>query len=90
MGVSGGRLTRSAEVGAEVEALSDGTDGIDGADGADGAGTARVVLGASKARVVWGASKARVVLGASLWEGTASDPEEEPSVTARSGSMPWE
>ena len=87
MGVSGGRLTRSAEVGAEVEALSDGTDGI---DGADGAGTARVVLGASKARVVWGASKARVVLGASLWEGTASDPEEEPSVTARSGSMPWE
>ena len=81
MGVSGGRLTRSAEVGAEVEALSDGTDGIDGADGADGAGTARVVLGASKARVVWGAS---------LWEGTASDPEEEPSVTARSGSMPWE
>ena len=72
MGVSGGRLTRSAEVGAEVEALSDGTDGIDGADGADGAGTARVVLGAS------------------LWEGTASDPEEEPSVTARSGSMPWE
>ena len=87
MGVSGGRLTRSAEVGAEVEALSDGTDGI---DGADGTGTARVVLGASKARVVWGASKARVVLGASLWEGTASDPEEEPSVTARSGSMPWE
>ena len=37
-----------------------------------------------------GAGTARVVWGASLSRGTASDPEAEPSVTARSGSMPWE